>query len=84
MIFAVTWAPDAEEELVRIWISSGSRNAVKRAADETDKVLTHNPETKGTSCGKRLSLHFPPLLVVYEIVPDDCIVQIVQVVPETN
>ncbi len=84
MIYTVTWAPDAEEELIRIWISSGSRNAVKRAADEIDKLLRQNPEAKGTSCGKLLSLHFPPLLVVYEIIPDDCLVQIIQVIPETN
>lgn len=84
MIYTVTWAPDAEEELIRIWISSGSRNAVKKATDGIDKLLRLNPETKGEPFGNNRSLHVPPLLVVYEIIPDDCLVQIIQVVPETN
>ena len=84
MNYTVTWAPDAEEELVRIWISSGSRNAVKKAADEIDKLLRRNPEAKGELFGNKWSLHVRPLLVVYEIIPDDCLVQIVQVIPETN
>lgn len=84
MIYTVTWVPDAEEELVRIWIRSGSRNAVKSAADKIDKRLRKNPDQHGVPYGNKLSLHLPPLLVVYEIIPDDRIVRIVQVVPETN
>lgn len=84
MNYTVLWALDAEEELVRIWMRSGSRGAVTKATDGIDKLLRTNPDIKGEPFDNRRVLHVPPLLVVYEIIPDDRLVRIVQVVPETN
>jgi plasmid stabilization system protein ParE len=84
MIYTVTWDPEAEEELTRIWISSGSRGSVTKAVHRVDQLLRSNPAQAGTRHAGRLTLHQAPLLVVYEIIPDDRIVRIVQVIPETN
>jgi hypothetical protein len=84
MTYTVVWAPDAEEELVRIWIRSGSRQHVTSATDKIDRLLRMQPQSQGEPWFDKLTLHVPPLLVVYEVIPDDRIVRIIQVITETN
>jgi hypothetical protein len=84
MIWTVTWLPDAEDELARIWISAGNRQAITDAAARIDKELRRNADQQGVGHGDQRLLHKPPLMVIYEVFPNDRIARIVQVIQETN
>jgi len=84
MKWTVTWTSEAEEELTNIWLKAANRREISRASDRIEKELKHDADKKGTSVENRRVLHIPPLSVAYEIYPDDCLVRVIYVVPETN
>jgi hypothetical protein len=45
--FTVTWHPEAEDELTRIWISHGHKKRVTLAVAAIDNKLGTNPEASG-------------------------------------
>jgi hypothetical protein len=75
--WTVVWLPDAENELIEMWIVSTDRQQVSLAADQIDRLLRHDPESVGESRdeGRRI-LIVPPLAVFYRALPDDKLVQV--------
>lgn len=79
MHYTVTWHPQAQDELARIWLEAVDRQAVTDAANEIDRQLTTSPEAKGVEFyGDRLFVA-APLAVTFMVSSDDCLVQILQV-----
>jgi mRNA-degrading endonuclease RelE of RelBE toxin-antitoxin system len=84
MKWTVTWTPEAEEELTNIWLKAANRDRVSRASDIIETELKHDADKKGTLKKGRRVLHYSPLAVAYEVIPDDCLVRVVHVAIETN
>ena len=84
MKWTVTWTIKAEEELTEIWLKATNRKAISRASDQIEKELKHNADRKDTAKNGRRILHYPPLAVAYDVFPEDCLIRIVHVIPETN
>ncbi len=80
MKWTVLWVPDAEQELVEIWLASADRNRVTAAANEIDGRLRIDPENQGESREQSLRvLLVPPLGVDVEVRPQDRAVQVLAV-----
>ena len=80
MNFTVTWVPDAEAELAELWMAAPERERIRLAADQIEKQLRGNPQSIGESrSGGRRILIVPPLAVTYRVLPEDRIVQVVNV-----
>jgi hypothetical protein len=78
--FTVIYVPKAEKQLVELWMSHPSRQAVSMAADEIDQRLGTNPTREGESREADLRiLHVPPLGVTYRVSQADRVVHILQV-----
>ncbi len=68
MNFTVVWLPDAEAELTAIWLASGHRAAVTRAAAELDRRLASNAINEGESRPNDRRITFePPLAVIFRV-----------------
>ncbi len=83
MNFTVVWRPAADGELIRCWMRSDSdlRAAITLATKEIDRILQTSAETAGESRGSlsRRILFVPPLVVEYEVRPQDRLVLILSV-----
>lgn len=78
--FTVTWHPEAEDELVRIWINFGDRRLITQAVARIDNELAEQP----ASCGEAVregvrSLNVPPLRVWFVVRPDDRLAEVLMV-----
>jgi hypothetical protein len=78
--YIVTWLPVALDELALIWVNALDRQAVADAADRIDLALRVDPDQKGRQRQGYWLYADLPLLVAYEIIPDDCMVRIVRVI----
>ena len=79
MKWTVVWQPVAEDQLTEIYNQSKNKLAVSRASNHIDKLLRMNPEI-GESRGAMERIYFyPPLAVIFDVVPDDCKVIILNV-----
>jgi hypothetical protein len=79
MPFTVIWQPPALVELADCWNRSTNRTAVTKAANRVDVQLRFDPDQQGIDFyGDRL-LVVPPLHVIYQVKPDDMLVEILQV-----
>lgn len=80
MNFTVIWLPDAEAELAAIWLASGQRSAVTRAAAELDRRLAENATNEGESRpnGRRITFQ-PPLAVIFRVNSETATVVVSQV-----
>ena len=79
MRFTVTWHPSAIRELTRIWLDAADREAVTRAANEIDRTLADDPQTKGEDFyGDRLLVSVP-MALTFTVNVEDRIAQILQV-----
>lgn len=64
--FAVTWHPDAEAELVEVWLSAPDRAAITAAVQAIDAALADNAAAKGSRVAEGLRVfHAPPLRVLF-------------------
>lgn len=76
--FTVVWDPAIENQLAELWIRRSDRYAISRAADRIDLELSTDAEDKGHPVGDRLRvLLVTPLDVLFEVLPDDRMVRIV-------
>ena len=67
MKFTVTWDPQAEAELMQLWLSGKDRQAITDAANTIDRLLAYDPDQQGVDFyGDRL-LVVPPLSVTYTV-----------------
>lgn len=80
MKWTVVWVTDARNELADLWMSASDRQAVTDAADWIDRALAWDPVGLGIQAADDWFLERPPLAVSFEVVPDDCMVRVVQVV----
>jgi hypothetical protein len=55
------------------------RQAVRNAADQIDRLLRTDPERRGIPVRGKWVLVEPPLVVVYDIHPDDRLVEVLGV-----
>ncbi|MCH8042729.1 MAG: hypothetical protein IID44_03330 [Planctomycetes bacterium] len=66
MKYQVRWIPEAEEELVKIWLDAVDRKAITTAADQIDRWLASAPNTYGESRDRGRRIVFSvPLAVLY-------------------
>jgi hypothetical protein len=80
MRYTVTWLPVALDQLALVWVNAPDRQAVTDAVDRIDLALRVDPDQQGRPrSGYRLYTDLP-LLVAFEIIPDDCMVRIVRVI----
>jgi hypothetical protein len=83
MKFTVIWRPAADAELIDGWMlaDSDQRAAITLVTREIDLILKGSPETVGESRGSsfRRILFVRPLVVEYEIRPQDRLVLILSV-----
>ncbi len=68
MIFTVLWQQRAEARLADLWTQGPDRNAIAEAADEIDRLLQRDPQSRGESrdLGERI-LFVPPLSVLFSV-----------------
>jgi plasmid stabilization system protein ParE len=76
MRYTVVWLSAAEDELARIWNAAPDRQAVTRAADQADRVLSTAPDTQGQEFYGDWLLDVTPLHLIYNFSPDDRLVRV--------
>ena len=75
--FTVVWMPDAEDELIKIWLSAADPASVSKASNRIDAELASNPLGTGDSVSEGIfRLKRPPLAVLFTIRESDCVVEI--------
>jgi plasmid stabilization system protein ParE len=80
MIFTVTWEPDAEDELARIWLQYPNKNAIAAASDRMDTALRVDPQLQGDPhLGPTRVLLDPPLGIIFLVDEPDRRVRVVAV-----
>jgi hypothetical protein len=78
--FTVTWHPEAEDELAKIWIAYGHRKRVTLAVATIDNALANDPESQGERVREDLrSLNVPPLRVLFAVRPEDRLAEVLKV-----
>ena len=80
MTFTVTWKPSAVEALANAWLHSTRRDKVSKAANEIDGLLREHPQQVGEPAilNSRILVCLP-LAVVYDVQPDDRLVNVLMV-----
>lgn len=77
MKWTVLYRPSAQDHLVNIWLKAPDQQWVADAADTIDRILSSNPLDAGESReGASRVIIEPPLTVIYEIYPDDAVVEV--------
>ena len=60
MRYAVTWHPDAQDDLTSIWLNSADRTAITESVHRIDTALSQDPEVKGEEFyGDRIYVAYP-------------------------
>jgi hypothetical protein len=79
MRYTVTWLPDAQNELARLWMQAADRQAMSAASNRIDQLLARVPLSVGTAQGSDYRLVVGPLEVVYTVSPPDCFVEVIYI-----
>ncbi len=79
MPYTVTWLPDAQNELARLWMQAADRQVVSAASNRIDQLLARVPLSVGTAQGSDYRLVVGPLEVVYTVSPPDCLVEVIYI-----
>lgn len=80
MKWTVTYSPDAQNDLVEIWLYTTDKQSVAKAADEIDRLLASDPLIVGEShSGFTRIICERPLAVQYDVYQDDLMVIVVAV-----
>ena len=75
--FTVTWHPDAEGELVELWLSASDRNEIASAVQAIDLALSSDASSKGDAVAEGLrSFITPPLRVLFVARDSDRVAQV--------
>jgi hypothetical protein len=80
MTYTVIWKQRALDELAEIWLASDDRERISSAANQIDRWLRNDPESKGESrpANRRLVI-VSPLAFVIQVSSPDRLVEIVSV-----
>jgi plasmid stabilization system protein ParE len=79
MRYTVEYTPAAYNDLASIWNQASDQQAVADAADEIDWLLARFPERHGQPYNGYRVHSVWPLEVLYEIIPDDRRVRVLEV-----
>lgn len=80
MRHTVVWLQDALDDLTWLWLLADDRAAVTAATARIDRELASDPTHVGQDVAEGLRRHAsPPLMVFYDVRPQDCIVEEVRV-----
>jgi hypothetical protein len=79
MKYTVTWIPSASDELAELWIQASDRKAVEQAANRIDRLLRFDADQQGEEYQGDRILYEPPLMILFAVYPDDCLVEVLQV-----
>jgi hypothetical protein len=75
--YTVTWQPEAESELVELWLEAPDRNELAAAVRAIDRDLAMDAEAKGDPVAEGLlAFNAPPLRVLFTVRPADRVVEI--------
>jgi hypothetical protein len=70
--YTVTSTPEAEAELVELWLTGADRNEITAAVRIIDDALASDPETKGNPVVEGLRSYIaPPLRVLFVVRSED-------------
>lgn len=68
MRYTVLWKLQAEDQLAEIWTASSDRNAVSAATHEAERLLQHDPQSRGESrLDDRRVLFVGPLRIAFRV-----------------
>jgi peptide deformylase len=79
MPFTVGWEPRARSALADIWNHAPDQAGVSLAANQIDIDLRRDPFRDTENRGAYRCKKVPPLLVLFEVFPDDCKVNVFHV-----
>jgi hypothetical protein len=79
MRYTVVWLPSAQNEPARLWTQASDKRAVTDAANRIDRELCVDADRKGHPLGLRRIFRCPPLVVLFDVDPGDCMVTVVGV-----
>jgi plasmid stabilization system protein ParE len=75
--YTVTWHPEAEAELIELWLDAQDRNQVAEAVRTIDAALAMHAEARGDPVAEGLrGLNAPPLRVIFTVRPADRVTEI--------
>jgi len=75
--YTVTWQPEAETELVELWLEARDRNQLAAAVRAIDTDLAMDAEAKGDLVAEGIrAFNAPPLRVLFTVRPADRVVEI--------
>jgi mRNA-degrading endonuclease RelE of RelBE toxin-antitoxin system len=78
--FTVTWHPEAEDELARVWITSSDRKRITLAVATVERELANDPQIRGVAIREGLwSLNAAPLRVLFAVSNADSVVEVLMV-----
>lgn len=86
--FTVTWVPELRDSLAQRWLDSVAhgRKRLTQISNRIDRELKFSPARHGVAVTDRPGFRLwripdiePPILVVFEVRPDDRIVEVVQI-----
>ena len=76
--YTVSWSNECEAKLIELWLDSGDTEAITKSCNRIDALLATDPMNCGREKHEGLrEMREPPLRVLYEISPDDRLVQVV-------
>lgn len=67
MSYDVQYEPEAEDELLEVWLNASDRSSVTRASDTVDRLLEADPYQGEHRSEALYRLRVPPLVVYYKI-----------------
>ena len=76
MRYTVALSPLAEAGLAAAYVAAVDRNGLTALWDRIEARLRRDPVAAGTSQEGLFSIRVPPLSVMYEVRPDDRVVQV--------
>jgi plasmid stabilization system protein ParE len=79
MPYTVVWLPTAQNELARIWLQAPDKQRVTAAANRIDQMLASAASSLGQAHGSRRRVFIAPLEVIFQVSPDDCLVEVIRV-----
>ncbi|MFT3879049.1 MAG: hypothetical protein QM703_05235 [Gemmatales bacterium] len=72
MKWTVLWQPSAEQQLTNLWTNAKNKQSITFASNQIDALLRTQPQALGESrSGLERIFFYPPLSVIYEVIPDD-------------
>ena len=80
MNFTVVWDPDAEQELIMLWLAARDRSAITAASHAIEQRLGNDPANEGESRPPGMRITFePPLGIIFRVDESPYTVRILRV-----